>query len=379
MHSLDEKVNFCELAIRYLTGIASEAECQLLRERLEEPENDALFEDLRLGWEKSPKALENACDVDDVFRRVAQAVSSETEDALATVQSSPIGIRRWFIGPVLAAAASIAIAAFSSIPWFKPHSPGTVKTQPIAWVQQTCGVSERMQVALEDGTKIILNSGSTLSHPKAFGPRSRVVRLTGEAFFDVTHDGSRPFIVETPTLRIKVLGTQFNVQAFADGSESKVSLVKGKVEVSELTPSVSGQADAPKPVHLTPGQEYELAPETRKADVKSVSAQAATGWMQDRFFWDLEPAASAMHQLERRYGILVEFTDQKLGRLRLNGRFEQKSLEEIFETLRITEVFDYKIVRENNGKIARVILSPGDMSAPTAPTSPTSPSSERHE
>jgi transmembrane sensor len=362
MYPSEEEMNFCQLVARYLTGIASEAECELLLDRLKEPGKDALFEELRLSWERSSRNRDNGCDVGDISQRVAQAISSETvAEAPEAEPLLPIGFRRWFSGPALAAAASLAIAAISSTLWLRSHAPTSAITQPVVWVQQTCGVSERTQVALDDGTKITLNSGSILSHPKSFGSHNRVVRLTGEAFFDVTHDESRPFIIETPTLRIKVLGTQFNVRAFADGSEAKVSLVKGKVEVSELAPNLSGQADAPKPVYLTPGQQYDFIPETRKAEIKPSSAESATGWMQDRFFWDLEPAAYAMRQLERRFGITVEFSDQELGTLKVSGHFEHKSLEEIFETLRRTRVFDFEIARASDGKIARVMLSPGKL------------------
>ncbi|EIP98954.1 Fe2+-dicitrate sensor, membrane component [Opitutaceae bacterium TAV1] len=358
---------FYQLATRYLTGEASGSERQQLVEQLRKPEARALFEEMRSGWEGSPANLEKGFDVDAIAQRVAIAVAedqphSEPDRDASPVPHRPRRIRHryspWFFRLSFGVlATSFAALAIVAVIWFRPAPPAKVAGGPVSWVQRSCGASERLLVTLGDGTKITLNSGSILSHPEIFGPYGRVVRLTGEAFFDVSHDESRPFVVETPTLRIRVLGTRFNVRAFADGTKAQVSLVKGKVQVTEIAPRNQEEA---KPVVLTPGEQYNFSPETRMAKVQPVSAEAATGWMQDVFVWKREPAASAMRQLERRFGIGVEFSDPALSNEELNGTFEAESLEEIFETLQLTGIFNYRLIRAGD-KIERVILSPGQL------------------
>ncbi|GEM_PF-1758622 len=362
MHPDDKITSFYQLATRYLIGEASSTEREQLVFRLRDIECRDLFAEMSKGWENDPENCQKGFDIDAISHLVEAAVDSERsagqEEQSMTSMEAGEGRSRWFTRPatVAALAASLALIAIPATLYFKSgRSVLTSASQPIQWIQRSAGPSERLVVTLNDGTQITLNSGSSLSYPETFGPRARLVRLMGEAFFDVTHDETHPFVVETPTIRIKVLGTQFNVHAFADGSEAKVSLIKGRVQVTDLTVGARGSE---KPFSLAPGEEFGFSPESRVSKITPISVQAATGWMQDVFVWKREPIFSAMHQLERRFGITVEFADPALVSERVSGSFERESLEEIFETLQMTGVFNFQIIRDQ-GKIARVILSRG--------------------
>lgn len=113
-------------------------------------------------------------------------------------------------------------------------------------------VGQRMEMVLSDGTKVMVNSSSTLTYPAIFSGKTRHVQLFGEAFFDVAHDANHPFIVETSQCDIEVLGTEFNVEAYENRNESVVSLVKGKVKVI----SNSGNFES---VKLSPNERARLA------------------------------------------------------------------------------------------------------------------------
>lgn len=91
---------------------------------------------------------------------------------------------------------------------------------------------QRMQVTLADGTHVQLNAGTTLEYPVVFSSKSRRVKLSGEAMFEVTHDPSHPFIVETFATDIQVLGTKFNVQADSESELFSTTLVEGRVKVT---------------------------------------------------------------------------------------------------------------------------------------------------
>jgi len=92
---------------------------------------------------------------------------------------------------------------------------------------------QRVHVVLPDGTKVCMNALSELSYPSAFAGKERKVRLTGEAFFEVTHDADHPFVVETYACDVEVLGTKFDVEARPATSEFVASLVEGSVKVSD--------------------------------------------------------------------------------------------------------------------------------------------------
>lgn len=91
---------------------------------------------------------------------------------------------------------------------------------------------QRMRVTLADGTQVQLNAGTTLEYPVVFSRKSRRVKLSGEALFEVVHDPSHPFVVETFATDIQVLGTKFNVLADSDSDLFSTTLVEGKVKVT---------------------------------------------------------------------------------------------------------------------------------------------------
>ena len=92
-------------------------------------------------------------------------------------------------------------------------------------------VGGEYRLTLSDGTRVWLNAASSLTYPEIFQDRERVVELTGEAFFEVKPDTALPFIVKTQGMRVKVLGTTFNVKAYPDELKLYTTLVEGKVEV----------------------------------------------------------------------------------------------------------------------------------------------------
>ena len=110
---------------------------------------------------------------------------------------------------------------------------------------------EMITLTLADGTEVKLNSNSKITYPHCFKGAERMVHLEGEAFFKVRHDSKRPFVVDAGGVLTKDLGTSFNIKAY-QGSDCKVTLVEGKVEVL-------AKNSQHKPVTLNPGQQYSLS------------------------------------------------------------------------------------------------------------------------
>jgi ferric-dicitrate binding protein FerR (iron transport regulator) len=151
----------------------------------------------------------------------------------------------------------------------------------------------KKQLILPDGSKVSLNSGTTFSYPKQFSKKSRVVKLAGEAFFTVTKDTSKPFIVETNHITVKVLGTQFNVKAYADDSRTVATLTRGKIEVVTTTKSCI----------LSPNQQLTYNNKTSQMEVSHVLADEATGWDRGQLIFVNSTLDEILKTMERHFKI----------------------------------------------------------------------------
>jgi ferric-dicitrate binding protein FerR (iron transport regulator) len=153
------------------------------------------------------------------------------------------------------------------------------------------------QFILPDSTKVWLNGGASLTYPSSFGDGTRDVSLVGEAYFEVTKDASRPFVVKSDAMRVRVLGTKFN---FATGTLSHVAgatLIEGEVEVS-------GNNDEGQ-IILTPGQRAELDKNSGRLTVKQVNARLDAVWHDDLIPFDRATIFTIARTLEQLYGIRI--------------------------------------------------------------------------
>lgn len=182
-------------------------------------------------------------------------------------------------------------------------------------------VGKDLHATLSDGTKVWLNSGSTLKLYKYFSKHERRVRLAGEAYFDVRHNAGRPFVVETDYFTVNDLGTSFNVKAYSK-SEAVVALVEGKVAVS-----VGGS-----PVELKPGQQAAVSNGEMK--VAATDTYPLTQRKDGLFYFHDAPLKDIMAEIGRWYGRSVAFENADNMNLKLHFVDERtKSLDEIVADL----------------------------------------------
>nr|WP_315418244.1 FecR domain-containing protein [uncultured Pedobacter sp.] len=153
-------------------------------------------------------------------------------------------------------------------------------------------------VTLSDGTKVWLNAASSLSYPATFSGKERRVELLGEAYFEVHHDASQPFIVSTRGQQIRVLGTSFNVNAYQDDNKTITTLVNGRVQLSR-----DGKNEAPQ---LHPGEQSVLA--GAGFEIAEVDASLFVAWKDGQFRFKATPLTEVMRQIERWYNLDVDYT-----------------------------------------------------------------------
>ncbi|MCG6190101.1 FecR family protein [Maribellus maritimus] len=194
-------------------------------------------------------------------------------------------------------------------------------------------LASKTNFKLPDGSMVYLNAGSSLSFPEKFTKKKRLVKLTGEAYFDVKKS-SHPFEVETSALTVNVLGTAFNIMAYKDALP-EVTLERGKVIVS----TKSNQQKT-----LQPGEQAVINTTTNTISVNSVETELFTSWKDNRLIFKNEMLGNVAQKLERWYNISIDIEDERLEQKRINASIEYESISEIMELLEITLPlkFEYK-------------------------------------
>lgn len=192
---------------------------------------------------------------------------------------------------------------------------------------------------LSDGTKVWLNAESELDFPVDFVGKERVVRLKGEAYFEVKPDAAHPFIVETRGVRTRVLGTSFNIKAYDNEESIFTTLLTGKVKVSAI-------GEENESVVLTPGMQSEWQENGQKMSVKKVNAENFTAWRQGAFMFDNENIMVVTRVLERWYGLKFIY-NENVHEHTFSGRLSKdEPLESILEALTFTGGPQFKIEKD---------------------------------
>jgi hypothetical protein len=187
---------------------------------------------------------------------------------------------------------------------------------------------------LSDGSDVELQPNSSIEFPSTFSPYKREVQLTGEAFFDVTKDKNRPFIIRTGEVTIKVLGTSFNVKAYQGASEIRVAVKTGKVMVtkSENTVTLPEGTDA---IILTPNQEvvYNTADENFQRKLVDVPAIILTTPTLFKMKYEETPVDKIFEVLEENYGIDIVYDQSTLSGCTLTTSMTEEGLYERIEII----------------------------------------------
>jgi ferric-dicitrate binding protein FerR (iron transport regulator) len=194
------------------------------------------------------------------------------------------------------------------------------------------------KVLLPDGSKVYLNAGSTISYPFFFDQKTRSVSLSGEAYFEVAKDKSRPFVVSVPRTvnvpdqKITVLGTHFNISAYPDERAYTTTLLEGSVKVSSSEKNISEV--------LVPGQQAVLA---KTLKIGPADTDGALAWKNGVFYFANQPIDRVMRELERWYNIEVQYQGE-MPRVGFWGQISRnKMLSDVLRDLEYTNSIHFKI------------------------------------
>lgn len=198
---------------------------------------------------------------------------------------------------------------------------------------------QRSNLILPDGTKVWLNSGSRLEYNNKYGKEERKVKLTGEAYFEVSKDKEHRFLVNTGIMDIEALGTAFNVQAYPDENRITTTLVEGKVRVN--TPG--------KEAILSPNQQASYSKANGMMTVNNIrNVEYANGWINGEFSFNGASLEEIARELSRMYNMEIKFKSNDIKKLHFTGVIKNNSLTNVLEIISLTSPVVFEV---NNDSI----------------------------
>lgn len=179
-----------------------------------------------------------------------------------------------------------------------------------------------LTITLQDGSRVMLNSGSSLIYPSSFeGMENREVALSGEAYFEIAKNPNHPFIVKTSKMYTRVYGTVFNVSAYEDDERNEVVLVEGSVGVGKHLKEGHEVLQM-----LEPSQKASSLKETGQFTVEDVDVSSYISWTKGILTFQNEAMDNIIKRLERQYNVKIDNTYKELDERRFTGMFDEEKL-----------------------------------------------------
>lgn len=191
----------------------------------------------------------------------------------------------------------------------KPETELTSNNKPASRGQVKTALS---RIVLSDGSIVVLNKGSHLNYPEKFFGSRREVYLSGEGYFDIQHDAKKPFLVHTGKITTRVLGTAFNIKTGTKGNTVEVTVIRGKVAVSDQEKTLAV---------LLPDQKISYNTSSHTALKESANAKIATLWKEEDLVLNDIPLEQAVGILQERYGVPISLATDKIRDCRFTAFF----------------------------------------------------------
>ncbi len=207
---------------------------------------------------------------------------------------------------------------------------------------------QKLKFTLPDGSMVNLNSTSSITYPEVFSDNIRSIKLEGEAFFNVTKNPEKPFIVESNGLLTIVLGTSFNIRAFRD-NPVEVTVATGIVRVSPaITDGQSGlDSNVVQGELLKPNQQAHFNPHDLSITVSNVELGSYLAWKSNTLFFEMVPFARVITTLERWYNIELDLKNDLSNQCLVRAKYKNENLINVLDGLKLLVNFDYEFIGKN--------------------------------
>lgn len=320
---MEDRENDIELLLpRYCEGMSTEKERQRVEDWIQES-------DEHRRMVKQMEMLYLAVDTVNVMSKV------NTEKALVKVKGKRNGKRKvawWEWAQRVAALLFLPLLAALLTEHY-----GDGKAETVQMLEARTNPGMTTSIMLPDSTVVFLNSESSLRYPSTFeGSKQRRVELKGEAYFEVTKDAEKHFIVTTAhQSQIEVLGTSFNVEAYEEMTDVSTTLIEGKINFSFQSGNKKQQ------VLLKPGEKVVYDSTDGIAHLYETSGETETSWKDGKIIFNNTPLKDALHILAKRYNVAFTLSNSQLDGA-FTGTFTDQRLERILEYFKLSSNIRWK-------------------------------------
>jgi ferric-dicitrate binding protein FerR (iron transport regulator) len=261
--------------------------------------DDAAFREM---WDECAEATADEASADKAFMQL----SSMLPEQKATVRRLS-WLRR-------AAIWGIPLVMLGAAAYFYVQATHRAKLySEVVFMHKFTAYGERSMIVLPDSSKVWLNGGSSLIYPSRFVSAERNVCLTGEAYFEVRKDHRRPFTVDVNQMKLKVLGTTFNVFSYPDNPQIVATLETGKIQINV--------ANRKKPYILSPNDQLVLDSQTGEVELRNVKASDFSVWRVPSLYFEETKLIYALQQIERTYNVKIHVQNSQYNNQTIRAHF----------------------------------------------------------
>jgi len=349
---------FWELIGKKITGEASSEELKQLDSLMEEhPEFKRSARKMEMLWHSDAELDGSSERGSRMWAEFKARLDIEPTDEHVTDNQAP-SVRSRSLWPKYLIAASLLL--LGSIWYFR--GPGSKSPEYNRVIILTAQSDRSKKFRLPDGSMVWLNAKSTLTYQKDFGSSLREVVLTGEGYFDVVKDKDHPFIVNTGAMRLKVLGTAFNVRSFVNDKTAEAALIRGSIEVTLLN-------HPDKKIMLKPSEKLTVR-NIRQAPAEEIKVSAGrkdqtnqvplmvlsniklskennmpleTQWLENKLTFESETFEDLAPRMERYFNIDIKFDDENVKTIPFSGSFHDETIAQALKGLKATGNFNYRL------------------------------------
>ncbi|MFN8251875.1 MAG: FecR family protein [Ferruginibacter sp.] len=313
-------------------------------------------------WQIKPPQADTAASYNRHLQRLSSQLASpalqyenSAEENTAEAKLVPLRSKRkiWYW-----AAACVAVVVMAGYAFFMPATRHITSPKMAANTVSTKAGS-KSKIQLPDGTEVWLNAESRIEYNESFNLKTREVKLTGEAFFDVVKNKEKPFIIHTAQMDVRVTGTAFNVRSYPDEPTTETSLLRGAVEISlhnnpekkyylkpndklVISNNLTAVADQ-QPGTTTQDADKPLV-HMRKVNInKEENDVTETMWVKNKLAFDNETLEKILSETERWYNVQIDMKNENAGSFRFTGVFENKPLTDVLEALCLASHLHYQV------------------------------------
>lgn len=336
-----EHIKYRELLIRYFQDTADVQVLQQLLDivRKSEGKKQELAQ-LKFIYDSLSVQMDaQKFPIEDSWRRMQQKIDPQK-------QTESVRIRR--ISPLWAYAAIFLLALSLGVQYFyyrnNDQSQESQDNYTRLVVEKGNGKSS---LFLPDGTKVLLNAGTTIQYPTQFDQKERIVELDGEGYFEVAENKEKPFVVRMQGYDVTVLGTVFNVKTYPDMAYSITTLISGKVALT----SYDKEGSIYEEQTLYPNEMARIDKKTGAITTFRSNDEFHLAWIDGLYKFKDKPLMEIATELERLYDVVIQIEDEKLAQSIYTGSFIlENTIEEVLKPLGQYNKFRYK----KEGRLIRI-------------------------